>query len=197
MKLQMNIRQTLSIALGLFAATFAVSSSAIEDIVVDYSFQGSAPTNLSNMKATLHFAEFIDSRSGADANLLTDKDLGLGSADGYQLDQAAAEVVRGALLGAFTSADAKLVDSDGEMYIAGDLLGIDAQIVDRAGVESIQITFRTNIQLRSGSRMVWQTTIFGRGTRPAEEGIQATIHAAMKRTIDDLLLDDYFLAEIR
>ncbi len=193
----MNIRRTLSVTFALSFSLFMSMNSSAEEIVVDYNFQGSAPTDLSNMKATLHFAEFTDSRSGVSANLLTDKDLGLGSADGYQLDQTAAEVVRSALSQAFASGNAKLVDADGEMYIAGDLQSVDAQIVDRGGVESIQITFRTNIQLRAGSRMIWQTTIYGRGTRPVADGVQATIHAAMNRTIDELLMDDYFLAEIR
>lgn len=193
----MKIRHTLTLTFALILGSFATSSLAIEDIAVEYSFQGSGPTDLSNMKGTLHFAEFTDSRSGVDAKLLTNKDLGLGSADGYQLDQAAAEVVQEAMIQGFAASKAKLVDAEGEMYIAGDLQSLDAQIVDRAGVESLQITFRTNIQLRSGSRMIWQTTLYGRGTRPATEGIQATIHAALNRTIEELLLDDYFLAEIR
>ena len=82
------------------------------------------------------------------------------------------------------------------MSISGKLLSSEAQIVERDGVEMIQLTWRVNVQLRKGDRNIWQITLFGRGRTPAADGMTATVHAALNRLINELLGDDYFLQEI-
>jgi len=44
---------------------------------------------------------------------------------------------------------------------------------------------------------VWQTNLFGRGRAPTSEGMTVTVSAALDRLINELIGDDYFLAEIR
>jgi hypothetical protein len=63
-------------------------------------------------------------------------------------------------------------------------------------VENIQITFRTKIELTSQGRVVWQTTLFGRGRAPVEEGVVPVIQEALSRTIRELVGDDYFKMEL-
>jgi hypothetical protein len=64
-------------------------------------------------------------------------------------------------------------------------------------VESLQLTLRTSIQLVEGTRIVWQTKLFGRGTAPVSQGTAAVVRKALDRLAEELLIDDYFLAEIR
>jgi hypothetical protein len=97
----------------------------------------------------------------------------------------------------FAASNAKLTDEGAGMRLAGSLLATEAAVVNRGGVESLQITLRTSIVLMEGSRTVWQTKLFGRGTVPASDGTAAAVGKALDRLIEELLIDDYFLAEIR
>ena len=108
-----------------------------------------------------------------------------------------AEIVGEAMHSAFAASDARLAGDEAGMRLAGTLVATDAALVDRAGVESLQLTLRTSIQLVEGTRIVWQTNLFGRGTVPLSEGAAAALSKALDRLIEELLIDDYFLAEIR
>ncbi|MEX0964287.1 MAG: hypothetical protein WDZ52_09645 [Pseudohongiellaceae bacterium] len=147
------------------------------------------------MKVSLRIAEFTDGRSVENPRLITDAQLL--NADGFQAEKAISEIIQDAMISGFTNANATLVDTEGDMYLQGTLLSSEAQIIDRGGVETLQLTLRTSVQLMSGSRTVWQTTLFGRGRTPTSEGMATNVRAALDRLINELIGDDYFLAEIR
>ncbi len=191
----MKIRYLFSLSIACISL-FAVPAIAVEDIVVSYKAEGSPRANLSNMKIDLRIAEFTDGRSVDNPRLITDAML-LGADGGFQAEKALSEIIREAMKEGFANANAKLVETGGDMYLQGNLLSTEAQIIDRAGVETIQLTLRTSVQLMSGSRTIWQTTLFGRGRTAASEGMAVTVRAALTRLINELIGDDYFLAEIR
>jgi len=170
---------------------------AQEDISVNFQYQGTHNVDLSKMRGTLQIAEFTDGRSGDNSRLITTNDLGNSAASGgYQAEEELPEIIREALVQGFQHGNAKLADADADMRIVGNLLASDTTLVEREGVPSIQITLRTNVQLQGGGRTIWQATLFGRGIAPASEGLSAAIHAALDRTIRELVGDDYFLLEI-
>lgn len=190
----MKIRYLVSIfaaCLGLFSA----SLTAAEDVVVNYKMEGAPRSDLSSMKVSLRIAEFTDGRSFDNPRLITDANL-LG-ADGFQAEKAISEIIQDAMISGFANANANLVDADGDMFLQGELLSSEAKIIDRGGVETLELTLRTSVQLMSGSRTVWQTTLLGRGRIPTSEGMTVTVRAALDRLINELIGDDYFLAEIR
>ena len=83
------------------------------------------------------------------------------------------------------------------MQITGRVVSSQMQTVDRGGVESIQLTIRTQVALQGRGRTIWETTLFGRGTVPIGEGITKAVHAALDRTIRELVSDDYFVIELQ
>lgn len=190
----MKIRTLISLCAAAISL-FSISAVAVEDIVVNYEMDGSPRSDLSNMKVSLRIAEFTDGRTGDNPRLISDAQL-LG-ADGFQAEKAIAEIIQDAMKSGFANANANLVDADGDMFLQGNLTAIDAKIIDRSGVETLEITLRSSVQLMSGSRTVWQTNLFGRGRTPASEGIAVNVRAALDRLINELIGDDYFLAEIR
>ncbi len=147
------------------------------------------------MRASLHIAEVNGGRSVETPRLISEVQL-LG-ADGFQAEKRIAEIIQGAMQSGFANANANLVNADGDMFLQGNLTALDAKIIDRGGVETLELTLRTSVQLMSGSRTVWQTNLFGRGRAPASEGMAVTVSAALDRLINELIGDDYFLAEIR
>lgn len=190
----MKIRHLISLCAACLSL-FAIPALAVEDVVVDYKMEGNPRSDLSSMKVSLRIAEFTDGRSVDNPRLITDASL-LG-ADGFQAEKPISELIQDAMVSGFSNANATLVDSDGDMYLQGTLLSSEAQIIDRGGVETLQLTLRTSVQLMSGSRTVWQTTLFGRGRTPTSEGMAVNVRAALDRLINELIGDDYFLAEIR
>ncbi len=190
----MKIRFLISLCAASLSL-FAIPALAVEDVVVNYMMDGSPRSDLSNMKISLRIAEFTDGRSVDNPRLITDAKLL--NADGFQAEKAIVEIIQEAMISGFANANATLVETDGDMYLQGTLLSSEAQIIDRGGVETLQLTFRTSVQLMSGSRTVWQTTLFGRGRTPTSEGMAVNVRAALDRLINELIGDDYFLAEIR
>jgi hypothetical protein len=90
-----------------------------------------------------------------------------------------------------------MVAADPEMQIVGKIVSSQAQLVDRGGVESMQITIRTNVQLQEGSRTRWETVLFGRGVVPVDEGMAGAVRAALDRSLRELINDDYFRLELQ
>lgn len=181
----------------LFSFLFSFAIFAAEDVVVNYKMEGNPRADLSNMKINLRIAEFTDGRSVDNPRLITDDNPAGIAEGGYQAEKEFAEIVQDAMQDGFANASARLVDAEEDMYLQGNLLSTEAQIIDRGGVETMQFTLRASVQLMSGSRTVWQTTLFGRGRTPASEDMAATVRAALDRLINELIGDDYFLAEIR
>jgi hypothetical protein len=192
--ISMKIRYLISLCAACISL-FSIPALAAEDIVINYEKTGNPRADLSNMKVSLRIAEFTDGRSVENSRLISDAQL-LG-ADGFQAEKAIAEIIQDAMQSGFANANANLVDTDGDMFLQGNLTATEAKIIDRSGVETLELTLRASVQLMSGSRTVWQTNLFGRGRAPASEGMAVTVSAALDRLINELIGDDYFLAEIR
>lgn len=183
--------------LFLLLALSSASVLAQENVEVNFEYTGDHRVDLSKIRAPMKIAAFTDGRGGDNARLITDADLGNSAASGgYQAEADLADIIRDALVQGFEKGGATLVESDETMSIVGNLVSSEATLVDRGGVPSIQVTLRTNVQLQGGGRMIWQTTLFGRGIVPASEGLVAAIHAALDRSIRELVQDDYFVMEI-
>ena len=148
----MKIRYLISLSAACISL-FSISALAAEDIVINYEKTGSPRADLSNMKVSLNIAEFTDGRSVENPRLISDAQL-LGS-DGFQAEKPIAEIIQGAMQSGFVNANANLVDADGDMFLQGNLTALDAKIIDRGGVETLELTLRTSVQLMSGSRTVW------------------------------------------
>jgi len=192
--ISMKIRTLISLCAACISL-FSIPALAVEDIVIDYEMTGAPRSDLSSMKVSLRIAEFTDSRSGDNPRLITGAQL-LG-ADGFQAEKTIAEIIQDAMVSGFANANANLVEADGDMFLQGNLTATDAKIIDRGGVETLELTLRVSVQLMTGSRTVWQTNLFGRGRTPSSEGMAVTVRAALDRLINELIGDDYFLAEIR
>jgi hypothetical protein len=173
-------------------ALLTVPAFAQEQIEVNYSYDGNA--NLSSIRAAVKLGEFSDSRSVDNPNLIIAQ--GLGSDTGYSAEAPLAEIVRDAFVQALTKGEANIVEADEEMQVVGEILDASAELVDQDGVESIQITIRTSIELQRGGRSLFDTTLFGRGVAPADEGLAAAVHAALNRMVRELTGDDYFLMRL-
>lgn len=190
----MTFQRTLLFAIALIS----LPVSGQEEINVDFQYQGTHTVDLSKLRGPIHIAEFTDGRGNENSRLITTIHLGDGDAGaGYQAEQPLADIIRDAFVQGFQHGGATLAETADGMRLVGNLLASDVVKIDREGVPSIQITLRTNIQLQGGGRTIWQTTLFGRGIAPASEGLVAAIHAALDRSVRELVGDDYFLLEIR
>ena len=181
------IKLRISAFIQLFSVLlFAGAASAAEDITVDFTYERNV--NIGTIAATLALPEFVDERGLDDPNLVT--------AD-YRAKAPLAEIMRDAFAQGFNKGGVEFVESGEDMQVVGTIMSSELETVDRGGVPTLQLTIRTGIQLRGGGRTVWETTLFGRGRVPVEEGIVAAVNAALERTVRELLRDDYFLIEIQ
>lgn len=158
---------------------------AAEELTIDFSYDRNV--NIGNIRPSLKLAEFTDER-GVDSKLLTED---------YTVNTPLAELVRDAFAQGFAKGGVELVADGEDMQIVGNVLSAESQMVDRGGVPSIQLTIRTNIQLRGGGRTIWENTLFGRGTVPEADGMAAAVNAALGRSVRELFGDDYFLIELQ
>lgn len=185
----------LCLAVLLSSVVTAPVSSAQESVEIGYEFSRGKLTELSGMKTTLAIPAFTDERDVSDSREIFSGELANG--DAVLAEKPLAEIVGEAMRAGFAASNAKLADEGAGMRLVGSLLATEAGVVNRGGVESLQITLRTSIALMEESRTVWQTKLFGRGTVPVSEGTAAAVGKALDRLIEELLIDDYFLAEIR
>ena len=178
----MNLRYILIATLLIISApAFAA------EVSVDYTYTGNHRTDFSNLRVSLAIADVTDDRGG-EANLI---------AEGYSADMPLTAIIRDALIQGFEHGGAEIATEDSEMQVAGRILSSQLRTVDRGGVESLQLTIRTNVALQGGGRTIWETTLFARGTVPVDEGIVPALNAAMDRMVRELVSDDYFLIEIQ
>ena len=161
---------------------------AAENVTVDYRYLGNHNTDFSNMRVSLSVGEIADGRNTDDPKLITVD---------YLAENPLTDIIRDALIQGFEHGGAELVTEDGEMKLVGSIISSEVQIVDRNGVESIQLTIRSNVQLQGRGRTIWETTLFGRGVVPVNDGIVAAVHRSMDRMIRELVNDDYFLIELQ
>lgn len=167
-------------------------SFAAENITVDYTYTGNHRVDFSNIpRGPLKVGDFTDSRSGVDPNLISD------GAGGFVADRPLAGIVRDALVQGFVQGNAALVEAGENLTLVGSVVSSEAQTVDNSGVESVQLTIRTRVQLQGSGRTIWEAVLFGRGTSPVADGILPALNEALDRTIRGLMQDDYFLNEVR
>ncbi len=174
-----------TIAALLTTLSIAITSHAAEDLTIDFSYDRNV--NIGTIRPVLKLAEFDDDRGG-DSSVLTQD---------YNLNAPLADIVRDAFAQGFAKGGIDLVDEGEDMQIVGNVISAESQMTERGGVPSIQLTIRTNIQLRNGGRTIWENTLFGRGTVPEEEGMTAAVHASLERMVRELFGDDYFLIELQ
>jgi hypothetical protein len=176
------------LSLSVLLAVLAGNVVSAEEISGDFTSEGSHRTDFSNMsRGPLKVGDFSDSRTGIESNVLS---------DGYTLDRPLADVVRSALVQGLEKGGASLANEGENMSLIGSIVSTEAQIVDDNGMESIQLTVRTRVQLQGSGRTMWETVLFGRGTAPAAEGMAQALANALDRTIRGLVQDDYFLIEV-
>jgi len=172
----------------LFAAAVLslILSPAVaeEAISVNYVFEGDHQVDFSSMaRGPLRIGEFTDGRSVDNPMLIAGE---------IVADKALADIVRDALVQGFLKGNAGLVDSAENLILEGSIVSSESTVSG----DNLQITIRTSVQLRSSSRTVWETVLFGRGSAPVAEGANAALTDALDRTIRSLVLDDYFLMEV-
>ena len=168
---------------------------AAEEVSVQYKYEGDHGIDFSAMRGSFSVGTFTDDRGIENGKLITDSDLGSGNG-GYVAEEELSVLVQDALAQGFTSGGAELVTADADMSLSGSVLSTEAQIIERDGAQLLQLTIRASVQLRTGSRTAWQTTLFGRGRVAVDEGMAVAVRASLDRIIRELVLDDYFLQEV-
>ena len=193
--MKFRLLNLLGLTLLSCSALLTAPIFAAEEINIHYEYGANHGVDLSKMSGPFKISAFTDDRGQENAQLITDKDLGSGNG-GYQADQAFTALIQDAFKQGFANGGAEIVESGEAMSLSGKLLSSEAQIIEREGVEMIQLTLRVSVQLQKGGRNAWQTTLFGRGRTPSSEGMVAAVKAAFDRMISELVRDDYFLQEV-
>lgn len=165
---------------------FSISSFAAEQLNIDFSYERNV--NVGTIQPSLKLSDFADGRDVSDGNVLV---------EGYTLNAPLVEIIRDAFAQGFAKGGVELVDEGEDMQIVGTILSSESEIVDRGGVQNIQLTVRTQIQLQGGGRTIWENTLFGRGRVPETEGMTAAVNASLERMVRELFNDDYFLIELQ
>ncbi len=173
----------ISLIAGLL---LSVSSLAAEQLSIDFSYERNV--NIGTIQPSIKLAEFGDTRDVSDGTVLTAE---------YTLNAPLAEIVRDAFAQGFAKGGVELVDDGEDMQVVGTIVSSEAELMDRGGVQNIQLTIRTAIQLQGGGRTIWETTLFGRGRVPETEGMTAAVNASLERMVRELFNDDYFLIELQ
>ena len=176
----------LKIAALLSSLLISFASNAAEEIAVDFTYDRNV--NIGSIRAVLKLENFSDDRGLENPNQLTEQ---------YTVDAPLADIVRDAFAQGFAKGKVELVDSGDTMQVRGNIISSEAEIVDRSGVQSIQLTIRAGIQLTNGGRTIWENNLFGRGIVPESEGMSAAINASLERMVRELFMDDYFLIELQ
>ncbi len=162
------------------------SSLAAEQLNIDFSYDRNV--NVGTIRPSLKLAEFGDDRDVGDGTVLVDD---------YTLNAPLAEIIRDAFAQGFAKGGVELVNDSEDMQIVGTIISSETEMMDRGGVQNIQLTIRTRIQLQGGGRTIWENTLFGRGRVPETEGMAAAVNASLERMVRELFNDDYFLIELQ
>lgn len=179
---------TRKIIPGIVVSLFAllpITSWATEELNIDFTYERNV--NIGSISSVLSLPAFNDEREVSDKTLITDD---------YRAQKPLAEIVHDAFAQGFAKGGVDLVDSGEDMQVVGTVTESGMEIVDRGGVQSIQLTIRARIQLQNGGRTVWENTLFGRGTVPESEGVVAAVNASLERLVRELFNDDYFIIEL-
>lgn len=191
----MTLRKINTFFPALICSALLSLAANAEEISYSYTLEKNHGIDFSELRGgQLKVANFSDSR-GTSANTLIDTDLGSISG-GIELSQPLTELITDAVKQGFIIGDAELVEDGEGLLVSGDITVSEAKITDRNGTESIQMTLRAKVQLKSGGSQVWENTLFGRGYAPVSEGIEAALSASLDRLVDSLVNDDYFLLQV-
>lgn len=175
------------IAVALLAL-FANGVCADEEITFTYDYTLDHRADFSKIRSgQLRVAQFTDARDVESPNVI---------APGYRADKPLADIVRDALVQGFVKGKATLADEGGNLLLEGNIVATQLDTVTNNGVESLQLTVRTQVKLQGSGRTMFQTVLFGRGVVPVSDGIGKALEAALGRTVRELVQDDYFLNEI-
>lgn len=181
----MTRTRIITLLLTLLAGLFSTAINAAEELNIDFTYERNV--NIGNITKTISLPAFGDDRGVSDNKLITDE---------YSAQIPLAEIIHDAFAQGFRKGGVELVESDADMQIIGTVLAAESELVDRSGVQNIQLTIRTKIQLQSGGRTVWENTLFGRGRVPETEGMVAAVNASLTRMVRELFGDDYFVMEL-
>ncbi|HBW83810.1 MAG: hypothetical protein CMD92_10050 [Gammaproteobacteria bacterium] len=169
----------------LSLGSLVLRPASAEELTINFTYERNV--SIGSISPTLMLAPFNDERDIADPNVIAGDD---------RAQLPLADLIRDAIKQGFNRGGVEFVVSGADMEIVGTLLSSELETVDRGGVPNLQLTIRSAIDLRSGGRSVWSTTLFGRGRVPVEEGLGAAVNASLERLVRELLRDDYFLLEL-
>ena len=167
----------------LFALStlFGAAALAAEQVNVNYQYEGSHRADFSSVRGGLRLGGFSDERGLTDGSLIV---------DGYRAEAEMAELLRNAFAQGFAHGGATLGEGEADHTVSGSLTSIEAAET----ADGIELTMRVTLRLNRGTRTIWQTNLFSRGTA---KDIATATQAALNRLIRELMNDDYFLMELR
>lgn len=179
----MKIRGFIFAVPFVCAISLQTSTATADDIVINYDYAQTPRVDFSKMpKGPLKVAPFSDKRAVAPNESRT--------ISSSNAEQPIADIVSNALVQAFEAGGAMLVQEGQVLTLEGEL--IELQVIEKdAGVE---VTIRTHVTLKRGSQTVFDNVIFGRASAPM---LDAAVRATLDKLVNSLILDDYFLMEVR
>jgi len=175
----MSFRRFLTHLL-LACAFFLPTLASADDISVQYEYKLDPQVDFSTApKGALKVNAFTDARGAADARSIGE----------YSVEMPVTEMIHSALTQAFVAGGAGLVEEGQGLTLSGEVT--EFSVADKDG--EYDVTVRTHVTLRAGTRSAYDTVIFGRASAPE---IEAAISAALDKLVHSLIWDDYFLLEV-
>src|SRR3989338_11602300 len=175
----MRIRGLAFVVPVLCALSLQAPISLAEEVLINYEYTQTPQIDFSKTsKGSLKVAAFTDNRTVTDAREIS----------GLQAEEPLADIVRDALVQAFSAGGALLVEDGQSLTLEGELTEVLVAEKD-AGVE---VTIRTHVTLKQGARTAFDTVIFGRA---AGATVDEAVRATLDKLVNSLIMDDYFLME--
>lgn len=175
----MRIRSLALVVSVLCALSVRAPTSFAEEILINYEYTQTPQVDFSKTsKGSLKVAAFTDKRTVASGREISS----------VQAEKPLADIVRDALVQAFSAGGALLVEDGQSLTLEGELT--EVMVAEKeAGIE---VTIRTHVTLKQGARTAFDTVIFGRSTAST---IDEAVRATLDRLVNSLIMDDYFLME--
>ncbi|MGB4248700.1 MAG: hypothetical protein WBJ75_13375 [Pseudohongiellaceae bacterium] len=175
----MRIRGLAFVVPILCALSLQAPITLAEEVLINYEYTQTPQIDFSKTsKGSLKVAAFTDKRTVADAREIS----------GLQAEEPLADIVRDALVQAFSAGGALLVEDGQSLTLEGELTEVLVAEKD-AGIE---VTIRTHVTLKQGARTAFDTVIFGRA---AGATVDEAVRATLDKLVNSLIMDDYFLME--
>ncbi|MCP5358887.1 MAG: hypothetical protein H7A06_12145 [Pseudomonadales bacterium] len=175
----MSFRRLIA-ALPLTCALALTGFAHADDVQVNYKYTQKPQVDFSKTsKGPLKVSAFTDKRSGAAANQIGDA----------TAEKSVVDIVNDALVQSLVAGGATLVEDGQNLTLEGEV--VEVSVAEKDGNQ--EVTIRTHVTLRAGSRAAYDTVIFGRAT--GADVAEATRNA-LDKLVNSLILDDYFLNEV-